>query len=259
MRPKQDAEVMEVKDLPETEEEVTEDLSESSADEEEVETTTEEPEVSEEKPEVEAEVEEETKTVDLLPLESEREKLLKQITELRAERRELRQKKEVFVDKTPEKNLLEDVSPQDVQLIEKVLKAKGYVRQSDVEGMTYTQRVEQYQNEWLAAHPEYLPENDPEDTNWNKLRSYVDNFFKAPSNPALIGKVLDMAHSALNPQVSIPTKTRAATEAKKEKLKSSSKGSTGGEAGKTSVNPKNQLRVKHLKGFSEDELKELLG
>lgn len=199
----------------------------------------------------------EVKRVDALRLEEER--IRKQISELRAEKRQIKEAKRaepLIVDKPDD---LSDIADSDVAVIEKVLRVKGYVRRDDIQTMTYQEKIDGYKNQWLAKHPEYLPENDPEDKNWDSLNSTVSAYFKAPSNPSEISKVLDLAHTMIKPAGSLPVKNVASTDAAKEKLQSSSKGSGGSGSKSSSINSNkfDPSLSKHMQGFSDDELKEM--
>lgn len=128
-------------------------------------------------------------------LKKEREALLKDIQELRGERRDLRQKQ---LDKVEEAiDDLKDAHPKDVELIERVLKARGYVRKEEVEKQIYTQVKEQQLNSFLEKHPEYKPENDSQDLNWSRLQKELE-FYRMPQDPKKVGQVLERAHKALS-------------------------------------------------------------
>jgi len=175
-----------------------------------------------------------------------------EIVELRKERRNLRQEEktdEVFIDK---KEDLSDIADSDVELIEKVLKSKGYVKKED----QYKSTMDDYKNAWLEDHPEYLPENDIDDALWNKLKKGLD-LYKSPKNPKDVIKLLNRVDKEINPKASIPVKGRAKTEAAKKKIETSSKG--GGGKGKSTSTPKTKTTVDRssLSGFTEEELDEM--
>lgn len=186
-------------------------------------------------------------------IKKEREKLLEDISKLRRERREVREEQKIIIDKSEE---LDDIAEADIHLIERVLKAKGYVKKDDLNSMTYTEKVNTVQDSWLKSHPEYLPENDKDDTNWNALKSTIESYFKAPSNPKDIAKIMDLAHSMISPS-KLPVKSTAIADASKEKINSSSKGSTGGGQKYSSGSQKSNVDTSYLIGFTEDEIKEI--
>jgi len=181
-------------------------------------------------------------------------KLDAQIVERRKTRRELReeepQKQDVFVDKNDD--LLADVAQSDIELIEKVVQSKGYVKAED----NYKTQLDSYKDAWLEKHPDYQPENDPEDELWNALSKELNTFYKAPANPKDITKILNKIDRDINPKSAIPVKSRATTNAAKQKLKASGKG--GGGKGKTAPSRKNSTVDRaSLHGFTDEELSEM--
>lgn len=184
---------------------------------------------------------------------SEKEKLSAQIVELRKERRGVKQGEQETPLFVPANEELEGVAPEDISLVEKILKAKGYVRKDEIQANSYKENVDIQTETWLEKHPEYKPENDPEDKKWNSLLSEY-NLYKTPSDPKQIQKLLDKAHSSLNPRSVLPTKNPATIAAAKQKL--AAKGS-GGVGAKTSIKTKGNLDLSGLQGFTEEELAEL--
>ena len=194
-------------------------------------------------------------------LKAEEERLRKQIEELRKERRNVRQEtpaeKPLLIPAETSSDLA-DVAPSDVQLIEKVLRAKGYVRKDEIQSMTYAEKLDAAKETWLQAHPEYLPANDLEDVKWAALNSAIKSYFKAPPKPEDVARVMDMAHQMIGgtPKQTLPKKNVAANAASQEKVKSLSKG-TGGSAGNKTPAPKRNIDTSHLIGFTEEELEEM--
>ena len=68
-------------------------------------------------------------------LQEERVKLLKEISELKGQRREIKQDKLIEVNKAIDE--LKDLNPDDVTLIERVLRSKGYVTKEESSQMFY--------------------------------------------------------------------------------------------------------------------------
>jgi len=188
-------------------------------------------------------------------LQKAKDKLLEDIEALRLEKRALKgePEKQVFVDKKEPD--LTDVAPADVELVEKILKAKGYVRKDDFQNLTYSEQIKAEQNSWLEKHPEYLPKNDPGDIRWGELSETFNRYYKMPSNPREMGKILDLIHSQIA-RPSLPKKSSAQVAAVKEKLKVTSKSSGGG--AKSSIR-KNSSGVDRsvFKDFSDEELEEM--
>lgn len=191
----------------------------------------------------------------------EADRLLKEIVGLKKERRQVREEPKVFVP-AQQTDALQDVNPADVELIEKVMKAKGYVKSDDLSQMTYKEKETAAKDTWLAAHPEYLPENDQDDRNWNALRGVLNSYFKAPANPEEVTKVLDLAHQMLKPQNSLGVRTPAQNNATKDKVTATSKAGAGGGTNKQQSAPSSSTKIdpsmhQHLHGFTDDELKEM--
>lgn len=253
----------------------TEEVKDSTFDEEEGEDTQDASSASEDEPGSEPETEEETPEVEeettddstdepddeqvVTALTSEKERLLKEISDLRTERRSVRESKKeepLFIESQTDE--LADVNPQDAELIEKVLRAKGYVKKDELNALTYKEKLDAHKDQWLQAHPEYLPANDPDDTNWNALTTTLNGYFKTPANPADIVKMLDVAHGMVKPSSSIPTKSRASADAANEKIKISSKGASAGGASKPIISKsKGTIDRSAFHGFSDEELAEL--
>lgn len=106
---------------------------------------------------------------------------------------------------------LADVNPADVALIEKVIKSKGYVTKDEAQAVNYDTVQKQVLATFLDKYPEYKPENDPENTNWNRLVGEYGLYAK-PRDPMQIATLLERSHKATAPIVSdrnLPEKKRA--------------------------------------------------
>ena len=124
-------------------------------------------------------------------LQEERVKLLKEISELRGQRREIKQEQLGRVEQQIDD--LKDVHPEDAQLIERVLRSKGYISKTEAQGMFFESVKQEKLEAFLNKYPEYKPENDPTDANWSALQKEI-GFYKMPSDPHLISEVLERAH-----------------------------------------------------------------
>jgi len=204
-------------------------------------------------------------------LDATRSKLRKDIESLRSERREIRgssfqqsKKDDPLFVKSPEDDPLKDVATDDVLLIEKVLKAKGYVRKDELSIKDYNVDVKRVTETWLEQNPEFKPENDPDDENWNKLNTYASKFYQKPSDPKDVLEILDASRERLfgKKAPTLPTRSLHSIAAQKEKIAVSAKPSSGGGAGSgarsQSVKPSvNKYLTTHLHGFSDEELQEI--
>lgn len=239
----------------EPEETVEEPVKEESSDEESTE--------EEAAPEEEAVDDEPAKKQkELDALEQEKKALLNDIVVLRTERRGLKSE-DVFVDKKKQETStttdLADIAEQDIKVIEKVVKSLGYVKKDEIIRETHQKTVDTLKDQWLATHPEYLPENDVDDKRWNSLQGVMKNLFEViPSDARKITKMLDIAHKELHPEVPLPERSRASVDAAKEKISMSGKGgSSNASSSSAKKSSGSKIDTSFLKGFSDEEIAEL--
>lgn len=183
-------------------------------------------------------------------LQNERVKLLQEIQELRGQRRDLKKEELKEVDKTID--ALEGVHPQDVQLVEKILRAKGYITKQEAQGMSYQAIQNEELNSFLSEFPEYKPENDPSDVNWNALQRALAIYAK-PSNPRQWREVLRKAHKDI-----APTGSDRTLEVKKQQVRTAGVG-TGGvqkSSSRNTLTPE-QRKVYEDGGWSKEEISEI--
>lgn len=183
-------------------------------------------------------------------LQEERAKLLREIQELRGQRREL--KKDELQKVENKIDIIEDVNPADVALIDKVIRAKGYLTREESQKMFYDSVKNEEINKFLEKHPEYKPENDPNDINWNSLQREF-SIFRAPEDPRLIGDRLERAHKSLSRYVTEPN-----LEVKKQQVKTASLGSgtTPKASPKKTLDPTKRLLLEQG-GWTEAEIREI--
>jgi hypothetical protein len=226
---------------------------------------------------VEAQPEEaEKKFESVESLEQRREKLLREITDLRGERRDLKggpfksnKDEPLLVTDPAEDDPLKDVNPQDRELIDKVvdfrLKSGGYLKKDELQTMTLKERVQAETESWIKDNSEFSKDNDPDDEKWNQVRSYVQRFFTAPSKPEDVREMLDIAQERLfgKKTAQLPTKSIKSVAAKKEKIAAGAKSSSGGGTSSGGSSKQQASRVDpslmdHLQGFTDEEKKEFL-
>jgi len=127
-------------------------------------------------------------------LTDEREKLLKEIQELRGTRREIKQEQ---LGKVEEKlDELKDLHPDDISVIERVLRAKGYITKDEASKITYDNVKQEELDRFLTKYPEYKPENDKSDINWNALQREL-GYYRMPTDPHKITEILERAHRTI--------------------------------------------------------------
>lgn len=134
----------------------------------------------------------------LKALQLERQRLLREVSELKGQRREIKKEELFKVEDTI--NELEGVNPADTAVIEKVLRAKGYVTKQESQTMFYESVKQQELTKFLERYPEYKPENDPGDVNWQTLQREI-SYYKLPGNPHQISDILERAHKMVRPVV----------------------------------------------------------
>lgn len=130
-------------------------------------------------------------------LKEQKDALLEEIKSLRGERREVKQAQVMKLDEKISEEL-NDVAPEDVQVIEKILRAKGYITKDEAKNITYEDVKTQEVDKFLAKYPEFKPENDTNDIRWNSLNKVVSQF-KRPDDPRQIGQLLEMARKLSAP------------------------------------------------------------
>lgn len=212
----------------------------------------------------EGETEEIIPAVEPKPVEGEtvREKALrKQVAELREQ---VRNKDEVIKIAQPlisddEYNALKETyADEELERFEKLFdvigKKKGYVKAEDV----YKDKGQETLNDFLEKHPEYKPENDPEDHRWNAFFKILDkDYNRTGKTPAELQKLFEKVNRDVAEEFGeSPKKTIAGSDRRAEiqKVKSvSHAGGTKTEVVKKSNAPTDPNVRKMFKGFSDDD------
>ena len=128
-------------------------------------------------------------------LQEERVKILRELADLRGQRREIKQEQLTAVEQKLED--LKDVNPEDVAIIEKVIRSKGYVPKGEIDKMFYESVQKEELSRFLEKYPEYKPENDTKDLNWSSLQKELA-FYRMPENPHLVAELLERAHKIVS-------------------------------------------------------------
>ena len=187
-------------------------------------------------------------------LQEEKNKLISEVVELRGQKRELKvaTPESPIVQEEKKPADLTDVNPEDAALIDKVLKSKGYVTKDEANKMLYENVKTEQLSKFLETHPEYKPENDPNDLNWNALQKEL-GFYKMPSDANLVQNVLERAHRGV-PKAS----SEQDTTAKKQALQTASVGGGGTQSSSSKKSlTEAQKRVYEDGGWSEEEISQL--
>ena len=190
----------------------------------------------------------------LTGLQAERVKLLKEISELKGQRREIKQEELRTVEQHIDD--LKDLHPEDVSVIERVLRGKGYVTKQEANQMFYESVKQDELNKFLERYPEYKPENDPGDINWTMLQREM-SYYKVPPNPHQITEILERSHRSI---VKVPSGRAPQTSMQqaKRQLQVASHGSGGAQRPSShgKLSPQ-QVDVYRQGGWTEDEIKSI--
>jgi hypothetical protein len=192
--------------------------------------------------------------------------LRKEVETLRGKLRKERTD-ELFVPSEVSK--IKTISPEKQKLLEKydktqldelgeIIKAQaeelGFVKKDELRAETYKETADNLLNTFLEELPEYLPENDKDNTYWNRCKEEF-GLYKQPQNPKDFKKIYNRVHESI---FGIKTGNLNKINAQQEKLKvASHTGKTiGGVAKQTKSTPEG-LRLDMLKGFEKEEIDEL--
>jgi len=182
-------------------------------------------------------------------LQKQRTELLKEIQELRGTRREIKQEQLKSVETQIDE--LKDVHPDDLNLIEKVLRSKGYLTKEEQGKMLYESVKTEELAKFLDKYPEYKPENDPNDVNWQTLQREF-GLYKMPENPRQIGELLERAHRSV-PKVG----TRTLPEQKRRvEIASVGGGGVQQTSSQKSFSPE-KIAMFKAGGFSDEDIKQM--
>lgn len=257
VEPTTDDELVETQDENETQ-------PETSAGENEEEEVQEEEEVEEEKQPTDEEEQppiEEEEIIKDVPGETPKERALRaELTKLRKDIRiqqqqELLKKDNLFVKK--EEDILSEYDPEEIAKLDKILASKGYVKKGELEAQSFEQSANEQLKSFLDSHPEYKPENDKDGLLWNQFRERYQILNVNPKDPKVLKDVFNMVHNSLHGSSSIDIKKIKASQAKINVASHSGGANTSG----TKITKKESptgLRIDMLKGFEEEDLKDLI-
>ena len=88
---------------------------------------------------------------------------------------------------------LSDIDPETLKVLDRFVKAKGFIPKSELGKMSYSQAHKASEDAFYQSHPEYLPENDANDVLYNALKEEL-SYFAAPKDPKKIPELFDKAH-----------------------------------------------------------------
>lgn len=187
----------------------------------------------------------------------------------RREKRDLVEKIDSkFPENTEEIDDLSDIDPDTLLVLDRFTKAKGLVPKSELARMTYQEKHTSAESAFYDAHPEYLPENDPDDVLYNAIKQEL-SYFTTPSDYKMIPKLFAKAHSEVAKMY--PDKFKGKSTAgsdtqisKSVRIKTQQLGSkSGGSSGKSNDSDSKpsfsdaQIRALEDGGWSQEDIKRL--
>lgn len=247
-----DVEIIEPVTESETPPESSEENKEESVETESEEVSDEDDTEAEVAPEVVKEpkpVEGETPREKALRLETSRLKGL-----LRKERQD-----ELFVKQPIVKSQEEDLSdydPDEVKRLETLIGKLGYVKGDKIIRDSVQDKNNSEFETFIDSHPEYSAENDKDGLLWNQFKTEFA-LYNPPQDPKTLRKVLNKVHNEIYGVQ--PAGNLNKINAQREKIKTASHaGNQGSRASISSPQaPNPNIRRDMLKGFSEEDLKEM--
>lgn len=148
--------------------------------------------------------------------------------------------------------LLKQYNPDEVANFKKLAKAIGLVEKTDI----HTSQMSDIFDGFISQHPEYLPENDKDDVLWKSL-SEEFNTYRKPTSSKELKNFLEKAHKQVIGLSGGKPLNKQEIEAKQSKIKSAAHGGITISSGAKDESKLDPGMRKHLKGFSDDDLKEL--
>ncbi len=187
-------------------------------------------------------------------LQAERVKLLKEISELKGQRREIKQDQLAAVNQQIDE--LKDVHPDDVNLVEKIIRAKGYMTKEESSKMFYQAIKQEEEGRFFDKFPEYKVENDPDGRNWSLFENEVSRLrelgWTIPTNPRKIGEAMELIHKNI---VKVPS--GPSVPAQRRAIEVASHGGGGAQRPSPSSNKLTPERIEMYKrgGWSDEDIK----
>jgi hypothetical protein len=194
---------------------------------------------------------------------SKKELLLREIVESRRKRREVKEKLSTAESVLQDEEVdLSEFDQEEITRLEKIMRAKGFVPKHEIEEAMAKSSLKEAQEEWLNAHPEYLPENDHDDILYEALRQEIA-LYAQPKSAKQVKSIFDKANREVKSQFSGITseKTNSSTARQARQQVASagtviSKSSPSNKTSKSTLTP--AQREELLRGgFSPEEVDEM--
>jgi hypothetical protein len=197
------------------------------------------------------EVQEKELEREVMGLSKEANALKEEIKTLRGERREIKQAQLETVETQikESQSVLEGINPEDVAVVEKIVKSRGFVSKDEINKIFYNKVKDEQLNSFLDRYPEFKVENDPHDRNWNSLVNEL-KWFRQPDDPKKWGDLLERARKAVS-----PTSVGEVKPSVTRQIKTASMGTGGNKASSSlkSLTPA-QREAYSRGGFTEEEI-----
>lgn len=179
------------------------------------------------------------------------------IVEKRTERREKRDLIETIGVKLPETEIdnLSDIDSTTLSILERYTKAKGLVPKSELKEMNYESSHKSSELAFYEKHKEYLPEYDSTDTLYNALKRELALYAK-PTDPALISKLFEKAHSEVKKQYPQFFKETTLTDKVNASQRTKTASMGGGNTGGSSKQSQSQSERKTLSSIQIQALRQ---
>ena len=129
--------------------------------------------------------------VEVEAMKRDRQELLLELKDLRGQKAEA--KKAEISDVQLQIDKLEDVNQDDATLVDRIVKARGYVSKQDVQSMFYNARKQETFSKFFQEFPEYSEENDPQREKFSPLLRELQ-LYKEPTDPGSYENLLKRAH-----------------------------------------------------------------
>lgn len=135
----------------------------------------------------------------------------------------------------------------------------GFVKKDQLYKTSFQQSATDVLDTFIEQHPEYQPENDPDNVLWGQFQEEV-KMFRNPENPKEYRKIFERVHQRI---FGVQSSDKLLTvEARKETVKAASHAasprpdsSTKSRIERASVDP--AIARPFMHGFSEEDLKEI--
>ena len=137
----------------------------------------------------------------------------------------------------------------------------GFVRQDQLGATAYQQKATEVLDDFLEKHPEYQLQNDKDNVLWERFKQEY-SLYRPTQNPKDLKRILDKVHKevfGIKPAAALKNEDAAKEKIKVASHSSASRPAANREGVKRANAPAQGLRTDMLKGFSDQEISELVG